>query len=284
LRYAKEYTNSELMAVLAAREIIDGEKVLVGIGTPMIAGFLAIHTHAPNCMLIFEAGYTGGQQPFACTDVGDSVLGYKSPYITSLWRVFSDLQRGFFDLAIIGAAQVDRYGNVNTTALFKDGNCQRPTIRLPGSGGANDMASSAKRSLIMTRLEKRRFVPRVDYITSPGYLDGPKARKKAGLKGDGPIAVITDKAIFRFDENTKEMFLESVCPNVDVDDVKREVGFDFCMAQEVRVVRPPTIREISFIRSFDPLDIILRRRPAFKEASFQKWCTVTRNAIARAKE
>lgn len=273
------YTNAELMAVLAAKEINDKEKVLVGIGIPMIAGFLAVHTHASHSTLIFEGGYTGKQLPFACTDVGDSVLGYGSLYITSTWRVFSDLQRGLIDLAIIGAAQVDKYGNVNSTALFGNKNYERPLVRLPGSGGANDMASSAKRVLIMTRLEKKRFVDRVDYITSPGYIDGPSARQKAGLKGEGPAAVITDKGIFRFDRKTKEMYLESVYPGLTATEVRRDVDFDIKVAPKVRVVEPPKVREIEFMRNFDPLDMILRTRSSFKKVSFSEWYDLTRNAL-----
>lgn len=276
---AKTYTNPELMAVLAAKEINDKEKIFVGIGLPMMAGFLAINTHASHSTLIFEGGYTGKQQPLACTDVGDSVLGNESLYITSTWRIFSDLQRGLFDLAIIGAAQVDKYGNVNSTALFGNKSYEQPLVRLPGSGGANDMASSAKRVLIMTRLEKRRFVDRVDYITSPGYIDGPFARQKAGLKGEGPAAVITDKGVFRFDEDTKEMYLESVYPGLTIAEVRRDVDFHLRVAPKVRVVKPPKVEEIEFMRNFDPLDMILRRRSLFKKVSFSEWYELTGNAL-----
>ena len=270
-KYAENYTHTELMAVTAAREIQDRALVFVGVGVPMIAGFLAIHTHAPKSVLIFEGGYVGGRPPCACTDVGDSVLGFKSSYVTSLWRVFSDLQRGYCDLAIIGCAQVDKYGNVNTTAIFGSGAYHNPRVRLTGSGGANDMVSSARQTLIMARLEKRRFVSKVDYLTSPGYLSGSDARQKIGLKGGGPIAVITDKAIFKFDEKTKEMYLDSVYPDVTLEQVKQEVDWDLKIASEIGTIEPPTVEEVTFIRSYDPVDIILRRRNLFETVDFQSW-------------
>jgi len=280
-KFADDYTDSELMAVVAAREIKNGEKVIVGIGLPMIAGFLAMHNHAPKSMLIFEGGYVGGRPPVACTDVGDSALGYLAPYVTSLWRTFSDLQRGFFDLAIIGAAQIDKHGNVNSTALFGKGNYRRPGVRLPGSGGANDMASSAKRLLVMTRLERKRFVQKVDYLTSPGYLRGPGAREKAGLLGKGPVGVITDKAVFGFDEETKEMYLSGIFPGVDLAEIRKKVGFKLDLSSEIDVVQPPTREEVKFIRDFDPADFILRRRFALYDFDFASWAKVTRCKIKK---
>ncbi len=279
--YAKDYTHEELMATIAAKEIKDGERVFVGIGIPMIAGFLAIHMYTPRTTLIFEGGYIGGRPPFTCTDVGDSVLGFKAPYITSLWRTFSDLQRGYFDLAIIGAAQVDKYGNVNSTAIFGNGTYDNPAVRLPGSGGANDIASSAKRILIMVRLEKQRFVPKVDYITSPGYINGPGTREKVGLKGGGPVAIITDKAVFRFNKNTKEMYLSELYPNISIEEIKRTVPW-INIAEDVRVVEPPTMEEIEFIRSFDPTDIILRRKRFFENIDFQSWVMLHKLKVEEA--
>ena len=220
---ANDYSPAEIMAVTAAREIKNGDMIFVGIGIPMIAGFLAIHTHCPKTTLVFEGGYVGGRPPSVCTDVGDSALACRAPYITSMWRIFSDLQRGYCDIAIIGCAQVDKFGNVNSTAIIQDRTLRNPLIRLPGSGGANDMASSASRVLIMARLERRTFVPRVDYITSPGYIDGSTSRQRLGLKGGGPTAVITDKAVFRFDELTKEMYLHSIYPGIRLDEVKKQV-------------------------------------------------------------
>jgi glutaconate CoA-transferase subunit B len=270
-REAKDYSLVELMAVLAAKEIKDGERVFVGIGVPMIAGFLAIHTHAPNAVLMFEGGYLGSHPPTACTDVGDSILGFGAPSITSTWRTFSDLQRGYCDIGIIGSAQVDKYGNVNSTAILDKSTYENPKTRLPGSGGANDIASSARRLLIMARLEKRRFVPRVDYVTSPGHVDGYESRRKTGLKGGGPAAVITDRAIFRFDTDTKEMFLSQLYPGVNVEDVRKEISWDLRLADNVETVEPPTRAQVNFIRNYDPTDVILRRRHLFESIEFASW-------------
>jgi glutaconate CoA-transferase subunit B len=266
-----DYTLAELMAILAAKEIKDGDRVFVGIGVPMIAAFLAIHTHAPNAMLMFEGGYLGSHPPVACTDVGDSVLGFGAPSITSTWRTFSDLQHGYCDIGIIGSAQVDKYGNVNSTAILGSGTYENPKTRLPGSGGANDIASSAGRLLIMARLEKRRFVPRVDYATSPGHVDGYESRWKTGLEGGGPTAVITDRAIFRFDKETKEMYLSHLYPGVSVEEVKKEISWDLTVAEVVEAVEPPTRGEVNFIRNYDPTDVILRRRRLFDSIDFSSW-------------
>ena len=269
--HAKGYSHAELMAVLAAKEIRDGDKVFVGIGVPMIAGFLAVHSHAPNAVLMFEGGYLGSHPPMVCTDVGDSVLGFGAPYVTSSWRTFSDLQHGYCDIGIIGSAQVDKYGNVNSTSILDGGNHENPKIRLPGSGGANDIASSAGRVLIMARLEKRRFVPRVDYITSPGHIEGYESRRTAGLKGGGPVAVITDRAGFRFDGDTKEMYLSHLYPGVSVEEVKKEVGWNLRVAEHMETVEPPTKAQIHFMRSYDPTDVILRRRHLFESIDFPSW-------------
>jgi len=275
-KYAKDYNLAELMAVATAKEIKDGEKVFIGIGVPLMAGLLAVHTHAPRATLVFEGGYIGGKPPGACSTVADDALGYKASYLTSLWRTFCDLQRGYFNLAIIGGAQIDKYGNVNSTAIFGTGNYARPLVRLTGSGGANDMASSAGRTVIMMRLEKRRFLPRVDYVTSPGYLEGPGAREKYGLKGKGPVAVITNKAIFRFDEKTKEMYLESVHPGISVDEVKQEVSWDLRVAPEVKTTEPPTEEEVKLLRTLDPADITLRITRLYEKLEFKEWAKLTR--------
>jgi glutaconate CoA-transferase subunit B len=276
-KYTMEYHPLELMAVCAAKEIKDKEKVFIGIGVPLMAGLLAIYTHAPHAVLVFEGGYIGGKPPGACSTVADDALGFNSPYITSLLRVFCDLQRGYFDLAIIGGAQIDKYGNVNSTAIFGSrGSYNKPLIRLPGSGGANDIASSAKRFIIMMKLERRRFVSRVDYITSPGYLYGPGSREKLGLKGGGPVAVITDKAIFRFDDKTKEMYLDSVHPGVSIEEVKSEVEWDLKISQNVKTTEPPTKNEINLLKLVDPLDITLRAHRSFQSLNFEQWAELTK--------
>ncbi|MEM3697676.1 MAG: CoA-transferase [Candidatus Micrarchaeia archaeon] len=271
-----DYHPSELMAVAAAREIRDGEKVFIGIGVPMAAGLLAIHTHAPNAVLVFEGGYVGGIPPGACSTVADDALGYKSPYITSLFRIFCDLQRGYFDLAVIGGAQIDKFGNVNSTTIFGEtGNYSQPIVRLPGSGGANDMASLAKRTVIVMKLEKGRFVSRVDYITSPGYLNGPGAREKIGLRGGGPAAVITDKAVFRFNDQTKEMYLASLHPGISIDEIINLVEWDLKISPTITTTEPPLKNEIKLLRALDPIGIMLRVNRNFENLDFNKWVSLT---------
>lgn len=278
--YSKDYSSAELMAVVASREMRDGENIFVGIGIPMIAGFLAINSHAPRALLMFEGGYVGSHPPFACTDVGDSALGHGAPYITSLWRTFSDLQRGYCDLAVIGAAQVDKHGNVNSTAIFDGGTYEAPRIRLPGSGGANDMASSAKRVLIMTKLDKRRLVGRVDYVTSPGHMVGKSGREKAGLGGGGPVSVITDKAVFRFENETNEMCLASLYPGVELEDIFREIDWGLKRSQDIGMIEPPTVEQVNFIRNYDPADIILRKRRVFEALDFSSWLKIVQKRAA----
>jgi glutaconate CoA-transferase subunit B len=281
--YAKDYRFAELMAVVASREIRNGDSVFVGIGIPMIAAFLAIHFHAPETVLVFEGGYIGGHPLLACTETGDSMLGYGSPYFTTLWRTFSDTQRGYCDMAIIGAAQVDKYGNVNSTMILDNRSSKTPKTRLPGSGGANDMASSAKRVLIMARLDKRIFVPQVDYLTSPGYIDGPGARERAGLTGGGPVSVVSDKAIFKFDDETKEMYLSAVYPGVKVEQVVKDAGWKLNVPEHLDTVEPPTTEEVDFIRSYDPTDLILREKCLFETLDFPSWVSLTRESMQRRK-
>jgi len=198
-QYSQEYTLAELMAVAAAREIKDGENVFIGIGVPLMAGLLAKRTHAPNITLVYESGCMGPLQQRISYNVGDSSCADKAFYLTSQWRIFSDLQKGYIDVGILGGAQIDKYGNMNTTAIFGEGNYEKPLARLPGSGGGNDIGSSSRRVVYVMSLEKRRFFHRVDYMTTPGYLSGGDARQKAGLCGKGPVSVITNKCILRFE-------------------------------------------------------------------------------------
>ncbi len=236
-KYAEDYTLPELMTTITARELRDGERIFIGIGVPMLGAVLATQTHAPHAIIAFEGGYIGGKPIGALWAVGDSGASYKCTCATTMWWVFSDIQRGYFDVAVLGGAQIDKYGNLNTTAITGgDKTYRKPRVRLPGSGGANDAASHAHRTIIMMRLEKRRFLEKVDYLTSPGYIDGPGGREKAGLLRGGPVAVITDKCVFRFDEATKEMYLDSAYPNIKTEDIKSEVSWDLKVAPEVIAV------------------------------------------------
>ncbi len=280
--YAQDYSLAELMAVAAAREINDGENVFIGIGVPLMAGLLAKGTHAPNMTLVYESGCVGPLQQRISYNVGDSACVDNAFYLTSQWRIFSDLQRGYIDVGILGGAQIDKYGNMNTTAIFGDGTYEQPMARLPGSGGGNDIGSSARRVVYVMSLEKRRFFPQVDYLTTPGYLSGGDARQKAGLCGQGPVSVITDKCIFRFEKDTKEMYLEALHPHVTVDEVRNEISWDIKVAPKLKRTEPPTVQQVEIIRAIDPSGIILGVGAAISEIKdFDTWADITEKSIKK---
>ncbi len=258
-KYAEDYTLQELLVVAAAREIKDREVVFVGVGIPCLGALVAKLTHAPNVVLAVESGCIGPTPYRLMLGIGDNSCGENAIYVTSLWRAFSDQQRGYFDVGMLGGAQIDKYGNLNSTAIFGDGDYDRPITRLPGSGGANDIAISAKRTLIMMNQQKRRFLEKVDFVTSPGYLDGPGSREKYGYPGNGPFVIISNMAIFRFNEKTKEAYLDSVHPGVTVEDVKKEVSWDLKVSPNVKTTTPPTKEEVRIIRILDSLKIYTGR-------------------------
>lgn len=249
--YAEDYTLQELLVAATAREIYDGDVVFAGVGLSTLGAMVAIRTHAPHAIMAMESGCIGPEPLRPILGIGDNAAVERSLCTTSLWRLFSDQQRGFFDVGLIGGAQVDKFGNMNSTAVFGDGDYFSPTVRLPGSGGANDVASSAGRTVLSVPLERRRFLERVDYNTSPGHLTGPGARQAAGLPGRGPIAIITDKCIFRFHEETKEAYLHSLHPGVDVDDVRVAVSWELKVSPDLSVTEPPTIQEVRITRALD---------------------------------
>jgi glutaconate CoA-transferase subunit B len=282
--YAQDYTLAELMAVAAAREKNDGENVFIGIGVPLMAGLLAKSTHAPNMTLVYESGCVGPLQQRISYNVGDSACVDDAFYLTSQWRIFSDLQRGYIDVGILGGAQIDEYGNMNTTAIFGDGAYERPLARLPGSGGGNDIGSSAKRVVYVMSLEKRRFISPVDYMTTPGHLSGGDAREKAGLCGQGPVSVITNKCIFRFEKDTKEMYLEALHPHITVEEVQNEVTWNVKVAPELKRTEPPTVQQVEIIRAIDPSGIILGVEAAISEIKdFATWADITEKSIKKTR-
>lgn len=252
IQYAEDYTLSEFLAAASAREIKDNETVFAGVGVPLLGAMVAQLTHAKNAIIAMESGSIAPQPYRIILGIGDNACMENALITTSLWRLFSDQQRGFFNVGMIGGAQVDKYGNLNSTAIFGDGDYYKPASRLPGSGGANDIASTAQRTVITMPLQKRRFLERVDYITSPGYLEGYDSRQKAGLAWGGPAAIITNKCIFRFDEVTKEAYLDSVHPGVKVEEVVNEVSWELKVPEKVKNTEPPTLEQVNFIRSLDP--------------------------------
>src|SRR5580704_9717237 len=219
------YNPMELMICCAARMLEDGKTVAVGTGVPCAAAMLAQRTTAPNLVIFFEAGGVGPQLPTMPISVGDSRTFYRALMATSMADVMETCQRGMMDYTFLGGAQIDAYGNLNSTMIGKD--YARPKVRLPGSGGANDLASLCWRILVVTQHDKRRFVEKLDFVTTPGYLSGPGAREAAGLPpGTGPYRVITDLAIMGYHESTRRMEIVSLHPGVTLEQVKQATGFE----------------------------------------------------------
>jgi glutaconate CoA-transferase subunit B len=250
-----EYNLSELMAIVAARELQDGEIVFVGIGLPNLAANLAKRTIAPNLVLIYEAGVIGAHPSRLPLSIGDPCLVSGAQSVCSMFEVFSlYLQAGRIDVGFLEGAQIDKYGNINSTVI---GDYRTPKVRLPGSGGACDIASLAKRILIITTHEKRKFPEKVDFVTSLGFLGGRKGREELKLEGGGPEAVITDLGVMRFDKETGEMMLTAVHPGVKVEEVKQNTGWNLRVSKEFGTTKEPSEEELLNLRKLDPTRIYL---------------------------
>jgi len=250
-----DYTPVEMMASVASHQLEDGRIVGVGTGLPMIAGLLAQKTHAPDLIIFFEAGSMAPMVPTLPISVGDSRCVNKAVAATGLAGIMETGQRGMIDYAFLGGAEVDMYGNINSTVL---GDHDSPKVRLPGSGGANDFGSLAWRTIIIARHEKDKLPERVNFITTPGYIDGPGARERAGLpRGTGPYRVITNLAVMGFDEATCRMKLISIHPGVTVQQVIENTGFDLIVPDHVPTSTPPTEEELVRLHEIDPAGIII---------------------------
>jgi len=244
------YTQSELMVAAASREIADGEVVFVGMRLPLLGFLVAKSLRAPNAVGVYELGIIRDTvAPEPILTMGDLPNLYRSKWLADTRDTMSLLQQGFVDISFIGGAQVDMFGNLNTTLT---GSAASVTTRLPGSGGACDLACLAHRHIIIMAHEKRRFVSRVDYITSPGYGDGKGWRESVGLVRGGPSAVITTLGIFSFDPQTCEMVLTSVHPGVTVKTIKEQTGWPVRISAELSRTPPPSLQELSALRRFDP--------------------------------
>ncbi len=244
------YTQSELMVAAASREIADGEIVFVGMRLPLLGFLVAKSLLAPNAVGVYELGIIRDTvAPEPILTMGDLPNLYRSQWMADTRDTMSLLQQGLVDVSFIGGAQVDRFGNLNTTLT---GSSTAITTRLPGSGGACDLACLAHRHIIIMAHEKRRFVPGVDYITSPGYGDGKGWRESVGLVRGGPSAVITTLGIFSFDPLTCEMVLTSVHPGVTVEMIKEQTGWPVRISAELSQTPPPSLQELSALRRFDP--------------------------------
>ena len=254
-----DYTLRELMVIEAARQIRDGEVVFVGTGLPLLATTFAQRTHAPNLCFVVESGAIAPLVLPTPISVSDPRLMHKAVRLGSLREVLGCLlQRGLVDVGFLGGAQIDRFGDINSTVI---GAYARPAVRLPGSGGGNDIASHARRLLIVTEHEKRRFPPQCDYITSPGYLDGPDARQKAGLKVTHPsITVVTDLAVLDIDPATAQLRVARLMPGVTVEQVREHTGFEPGVAPLLGSVEPPDREQVRVLREeIDPGGVYLKR-------------------------
>jgi glutaconate CoA-transferase subunit B len=243
----ERYGLDELMVIEASRYIGDGDNVLVGTGLPMVAGLFALKTHAPNMCYIVETGPIAPEVIPTPISVSDPRVMYRAVQHGSLIDALGGvLQRGLVDVAFLGGAQIDRFANVNSTVI---GDYDDPKVRLPGSGGANDLASHSGKILIIAPHEKRRFPRRCDFITSPGYIDGPDGRKRAGLPVAYPeIFVITDLAVMSIDREQGVLGVTKLMPGVSMEQVRENTGFEPLEPPEIGRVEPPTERELHVLR------------------------------------
>ncbi len=248
-----------MMAAVAARELRDGEVVFVGIGLPNLACNLARGTHAPHLALIYESGAVGAVPERLPVSIGDPALVTGSLMVCGMADVFQlFLQNGRIEVGFLGGAQVDRYGNINTTVI---GPYNRPTVRLPGSGGAAEIAVHARRTLIVAQLNPRAFPERVNFVTSPGHRYAGRTRRELGMPGAGPVKVITDKAVLEGDEVSGEMVLAGLYPGVSVDEVQAGVGWPLARRERLEAVAPPTATELRVLRNvLDPKGLFLKKQ------------------------
>ncbi len=248
----------ELMICVASRLLEDGATVGVGTGAPCAAAMLAQKTHAPNLLVAFEAGGLAPVLPAMPISVGDSRTTHRALMATSMCDIMEACQRGVMDYAFLGGAQIDAHGNLNSTVI---GDYKNPSVRFPGSGGANDFASFCWRTLVITQHDHRRFVEKVDFLTTPGYLTGQGARETAGLpKGGGPYRVITDLAVLSFGESTCRMQVESLHPGVTFGQVQKNTGFELGRVASIEETVPPDEEELRVLREeIDPKGFIIGR-------------------------
>jgi len=251
------YSSTELMIVNAARMLKDGDVVFVGVGQPNLACNLAKRTHAPNLVMIYEAGVIGAEPARLPLSIGDPTLVSGSLSVVGMYEIFSNyLQRGNVDVGFLGGAQIDKFGNINATII--GGDYIHPKVRLPGSGGAQEIAAWANRCYVMTPHQKRRFPEKCDFTTSAGFLDGKDSREKAGLRGKGPVAVVTDIGVLEPDE-TGELVLTKLHPGKSAEDAINNTGWGLKIAADVKITDPVTENELRILREeLDPTGIYLK--------------------------
>jgi glutaconate CoA-transferase, subunit B len=240
------YTTDEMMTVAASRELSDGAVCYVGIGLPSEAANLARATHAPNCVLVYESGTIGAKPSVLPLSIGDGELAERADSVVSVPEIFNYwLQAGRIDVGFLGAAQIDRYANINTTVI---GPYEEPKVRLPGAGGAPEIAASAKEVIVVLRHTPRAFVEQLAFVTSVGHRHGGESRKELGYPGAGPTVVITNLGVLRPDSETRELTLTALHPGATVERAKEATGWDLRAAENLPVTDPPTREELQVLR------------------------------------
>jgi glutaconate CoA-transferase subunit B len=241
------WTSDEIMTVTASRSLRDGMSCFVGIGLPSTAANLARRTHAPGLWMVYESGTLGTVPDRLPLSIGDGILADAADTVVPVPEVFNYwLQAGRIDVGFLGAAQLDRYANINTTVI---GDYADPQVRLPGAGGAPEIAASCREVVVVMRHSRRAFVERVDFVTSVGHGSGPGDRERLGLRGAGPVRVITDLGVLEPDPRTRELVLTGVHPGVAADEVRAATGWDLAVAEGLEVTPEPTDAELSVLRS-----------------------------------
>ncbi len=251
-----KYSSAELMIINAARLLRDGDVVFVGVGQPNLACNLAKRTHAPNLVMIYEAGVIGAEPERLPLSIGDPTLVSGALSVVSMYDIFANyLQRGNVDVGFMGGAQIDKYGNINATTI---GDYAHPKVRLPGSGGSQEIAAWANRCYIMTPHQKRRFPEKVEFMTSAGFIDGKGARQARGMRGGGMLAVVTDIGILEPDE-TGEMMLTALHTGRTAEEAKSNTGWDLKVADALKTTDEVTKKELKILREeLDPTGIYLK--------------------------
>jgi acyl CoA:acetate/3-ketoacid CoA transferase beta subunit len=251
------YNMQEVMVIAAGKLLENNKSVFVGTGMPMLAVLWAQKVHAPNLVMVFEAGGLVPRMPLLPVSVGDSRTFHKAVSASSMHDVMSLAQSGYMDYGFLGGAQIDVYGNLNTTVI---GDHEHPKTRLPGSGGSNDVGSFCWQTLIIMRQDKRKFAATLDYITSPGFLKGPQAREKSGLpKGSGPWRVITQLGVYGFDDTTRKMKLISLHPGIKTEDISGNSSFPIIVPDQILTTQEPTEEELETLRDLDMFNITRRK-------------------------
>jgi glutaconate CoA-transferase subunit B len=252
-----DYTKSEIMIAASARQLAGVTNCFVGVGLPNIVCNLAQRTVAPDLQLVYESGAYGARPQRLPLSIGDPTLATGATAITSMFELFAYyLQAGLIDVAFLGGAQIDRYGNLNTTVI---GSYEAPTVRLPGSGGACEIAIHARRILVIMRQAQRSFVETLHFRTSPGHSGDPAHDAARGWSGSGPTNVVTDLATYAFDQATGEMTLMTLHPGVSLDDVRANLGWEPRISEDVGVTEPPSADELRLIRhDLDPKGVHTR--------------------------